>query len=94
MSITVPSLLLLLFLAILLPDDACGAADIPEDITAEFSVRLYQHLQARDSQDNIIFSPLSVAMALGMVELGAHGDTLQEIRQALGFGQLVPGEEG
>ncbi|XP_033833478.1 neuroserpin [Periophthalmus magnuspinnatus] len=91
MSIMVPPLLLLL--SVWLPGDSCRAADIPEDITAEFSVRLYQRLQARGDQDNIIFSPLSVAVALGMVELGARGDTLEEIRQAVGFSQLVPGVE-
>ncbi|XP_020793375.1 neuroserpin [Boleophthalmus pectinirostris] len=92
MSIMVPPLLLLL-LSVLLPGDSCRAADIPEDITAEFSVRLYQRLQARVGQDNIIFSPLSVAVALGMVELGARGDTLEEIRQAVGFSQMMPGVE-
>uniref|UniRef100_A0A3P8ZRP3 Serpin domain-containing protein n=1 Tax=Esox lucius TaxID=8010 RepID=A0A3P8ZRP3_ESOLU len=54
--------------------------------TAEFSVRLYHHMQGGD--ENIIFSPLSVALALGMVELGARGASLTEIRQALGFSHL------
>ncbi|XP_013766669.1 neuroserpin isoform X2 [Pundamilia nyererei] len=64
-----------------------------EDTTSEFSVRLYQRLQAAGSQDNIIFSPLSVAVALGMVELGARGASLEEIRQAVGFSHLLPGVE-
>lgn len=93
----VPPLPLLLLLppllAALLPGDSCRAADIPEDITAEFSVRLYQQLQARGGQDNIVFSPLSVALALGMVELGARGDSQDEIRQTVGFSQLMPGTE-
>lgn len=82
-------LLLLLFL---LPRYSCRAADIPEDTTAEFSVRLYHRLQAAGDQDNIVFSPLSVALALGMVELGARGASLEEIRQAVGFSHLLPGE--
>ncbi|XP_072317422.1 neuroserpin [Eucyclogobius newberryi] len=90
---TPPLLLLLLLPFALLPGDSCRAADIPEDITAEFSVRLYQRLQARGGQDNVVFSPLSAAVALGMVELGARGRTLEEIRQALGFSQLPPGVE-
>uniref|UniRef100_A0A8C6T6J0 Serpin peptidase inhibitor, clade I (neuroserpin), member 1 n=1 Tax=Neogobius melanostomus TaxID=47308 RepID=A0A8C6T6J0_9GOBI len=97
MSIMVPPPLLLLLLppllAVLLPGDSCRAADIPEDITAEFSVRLYQRLQARGDQGNIVFSPLSVALALGMVELGARGDSRDEIRRAVGFSQLLPGTE-
>lgn len=82
----------LLLLSILLPGYGCRAADIPEDTTSEFSVRLYQRLQAAGGQDNIIFSPLSVAVALGMVELGARGASLEEIRQAVGFSHLLPGE--
>lgn len=84
--------LLLLLLSFLAPSHVCRAADIPEDATSEFSVRLYHRLQAAGDQDNIIFSPLSVAVALAMVELGARGESLQEIRQAVGFSHLVPGE--
>lgn len=79
-----------LLLSILLPSSR--AVDFPEDTTSEFSVKLYHRLQAAGDQDNIIFSPLSVAVALGMVELGARGASLEEIRQAVGFSHLVPGE--
>lgn len=82
----------LLLLSILLPGYSCRVADIPEDTTSEFSVRLYHQLQAVGSQDNIIFSPLSVAVALGMVELGSRGASLEEIRQAVGFSHLLPGD--
>lgn len=82
----------LLLLSILVLRYGGGAADIPEDATSEFSVRLYHQLQAAGDQDNIIFSPLSVAVALGMVELGARGASLDEIRQAVGFSHLLPGE--
>jgi len=85
-----PPLLLLLLLAL---GHGCRAADALEDATAEFSVRLYHRLQAMsDSDANIIFSPLSVAVALGMMELGARGESLEEIRQAVGFSQLPAGE--
>uniref|UniRef100_A0A671LRP7 Serpin peptidase inhibitor, clade I (neuroserpin), member 1 n=1 Tax=Sinocyclocheilus anshuiensis TaxID=1608454 RepID=A0A671LRP7_9TELE len=63
------------------------AADVPEDVTAEFSVRLYHQLQITGGEENIIFSPLSVALALGMVELGARGASLEEIRQAVGYNE-------
>uniref|UniRef100_A0A8B9KSR4 Serpin peptidase inhibitor, clade I (neuroserpin), member 1 n=1 Tax=Astyanax mexicanus TaxID=7994 RepID=A0A8B9KSR4_ASTMX len=65
----------------------CRAVDVPEDVTAEFSVRLYHQLQTAGGEENIIFSPLSVALALGMVELGARGSSLQEIRQAVGYNE-------
>lgn len=83
----------LLLLSILLPGYSCRVADISEDTTSEFSVRLYHQLQAAGGQDNIIFSPLSVAVALGMVELGARGASLEEIRQAVGFNHLLPGDK-
>lgn len=85
-------LLLPLLLSVLAPSHVCRAADVPEDATSEFSVRLYQRLQAAGDQDNIIFSPLSLAVALSMVELGARGKSLQEIREAVGFTHLLPGE--
>ncbi|XP_061683137.1 neuroserpin isoform X2 [Syngnathoides biaculeatus] len=85
--------LLLLLLSLLLLRYSCRAADIPEDMTSEFSVRLYHQLQATGGQDNIIFSPLSVALALGMVELGARAASLEEIRRAIGFDNLLPGAE-
>ncbi|XP_073709975.1 neuroserpin [Misgurnus anguillicaudatus] len=71
----------------------CQAADAPEDVTAEFSVRLYHQLQIQGVEENIIFSPLSVALALGMVELGARGSSLDEIRQALGYSNFRDDEE-
>uniref|UniRef100_A0A1A8HG84 Serpin peptidase inhibitor, clade I (Neuroserpin), member 1 n=1 Tax=Nothobranchius korthausae TaxID=1143690 RepID=A0A1A8HG84_9TELE len=83
----------LLLLSILLLGYGCRAADIPEDTTSEFSVRLYHQLQVAGGQENIIFSPLSVAVALGMVELGARGTSLDEIRQTVGFSHLLPGVE-
>ncbi|XP_028975114.2 neuroserpin [Esox lucius] len=84
-------MLILGLLSILLLGPGYRAADIPGDPTAEFSVRLYHHMQGGD--ENIIFSPLSVALALGMVELGARGASLTEIRQALGFSHLPKGAE-
>lgn len=69
----------------------CWAMDVPEDVTAEFSVRLYHQLQVTGGDDNIIFSPLSVALGLGMVQLGARGASLAEIRQAMGYSHFRDG---
>ncbi|XP_054649582.1 neuroserpin [Dunckerocampus dactyliophorus] len=84
---------LLFFLSLLLPGYGCRAADIPEDITSKFSLRLYHQLQAAGGQDNIVFSPLSLTAALGMVELGTRGLSMEEIRHAVGFNHLLPGVE-
>lgn len=82
----------LVLLTLMLQCHYCHGTDVPEDPTAEFSVRLYHLLQAGGDQDNIIFSPLSVAVALGMVGLGARGVSLEQIRKVAGFSHLVSGE--
>ncbi|NP_001086240.1 serpin family I member 1 S homeolog isoform X1 [Xenopus laevis] len=59
----------------------------------EFSIKVYHELRATKEDENIIFSPLSTAIALGMVELGARGSSLKEIRHVLGYDKLKNGEE-
>lgn len=78
---------------LLLRVGCCRATEVPEDASAEFWVRLYHQLQMAGADDNIIFSPLSVALALGMVELGARGSSLQQIRQAVGYTNYREGNE-
>lgn len=81
-----------LLLTSLLRCHHCRGTDPPEDPAAEFSVRLYHQLQAGGDQDNIVFSPLSVGVALGMVGLGARGASLEQIRQVAGSSHLLTGE--
>lgn len=64
----------------------------PDESIAELSVNVYNQLRATREDENILFSPLSMAIAMGMVELGAHGTTLKEIRHSLGFDSLKNGE--
>ncbi|XP_028818833.1 neuroserpin isoform X2 [Denticeps clupeoides] len=86
-------LALALLPVLLLRTCSCLAVDVPEDVTAEFSVRLYHQLQQTGSDENIIFSPVSVALALGMLELGARGASLEQIRQVVGFSHFRDDEE-
>ncbi|XP_054986244.1 serpin A3-8-like [Sorex araneus] len=51
----------------------------------EFTFNLYRLLAARDPSINIIFSPLSVSMALAFLALGTGGHTKTEILQGLKF---------
>lgn len=82
----------LVLLAVLLPCHHCRETDVPEDTLADFSLRLYQQLQAGGEQDNLVFSPLSVAVALGVLGLGARGASLEQIRQVAGLPHLFPGQ--
>nr|XP_056705983.1 neuroserpin [Euleptes europaea] len=69
------------------------STSFPDETIAEFSVNLYNQLRATGEDENIIFSPLGIAIAMGMVELGAHGSTLKEIRHSMGYDGLKNGEE-
>jgi serpin B len=74
------------------PADAVAAADA----TAAFAVDVYREL-LRDPQlggGNLVFSPTSIALALGMVRAGARGATATEIDDLLyvdGWDELGPG---
>lgn len=50
--------------------------------TTQLAVDLYQALRC-SLKENIIHSPLGVTLLLRMVQLGAKGKALNEIRQAL-----------
>lgn len=68
-------------------------ATFPDETIAEWSVNMYNHLRATGEDENILFSPLSIALAMGVMELGAQGSTLKEIRHSMGYDGLKNGEE-
>ncbi|XP_034638624.1 neuroserpin [Trachemys scripta elegans] len=80
-------------LSLLVLQSKAFSTSFPNEAIAEFSVNIYNQLRATGEDENILFSPLSIAIALGMVELGAHGSTLKEIRHSLGYDSLKNGEE-
>ncbi|XP_020835800.1 neuroserpin [Phascolarctos cinereus] len=77
---------------LVLPSTAL-CTSFPDETIAELSVNVYNHLRATGEDENILFCPLSIAIAMGMVELGAHGSTLKEIRHSMGYEGLKDGEE-
>ncbi|XP_037712021.1 serine protease inhibitor 42Dd-like [Drosophila subpulchrella] len=52
-------------------------------VTGRFTDDLYQQLARDNANKNLISSPLSVDIALGMVYIGAGGKTAQEMRSVL-----------
>ena len=54
-----------------------------------FGLELAAHVTATDSRANVVVSPLSASMALGMTLNGANGSTFDAMRSALGFGSLT-----
>jgi len=53
-----------------------------------FGLELAREVVERDGRPNIVLSPLSASMALGMTMNGAAGETLDAMRSTLGFGGL------
>jgi len=51
----------------------------------DFSFNLLAQAAANEQSENIILSPLSASMLLGMLMNGADGETLAQIREMLGF---------
>ncbi|XP_011916140.1 PREDICTED: LOW QUALITY PROTEIN: neuroserpin [Cercocebus atys] len=84
--------LLGLFSLLVLQSMTVGAT-FPEEAIADLSVNMYNRLRATGEDENIIFSPLSIALAMGMMELGAQGSTQKEIRHSMGYDSLKNGEE-
>ena len=47
--------------------------------TTKFTLELYRQL--RETENNIFYSPISIMTALGMLQLGAKGNTRQQIEK-------------
>jgi len=53
-----------------------------------FGLTLLREILADETEPNVLISPLSASMALGMTMNGAVGDTYDAMRTTLGFGSL------
>uniref|UniRef100_A0A8C3WXN9 Serpin domain-containing protein n=1 Tax=Catagonus wagneri TaxID=51154 RepID=A0A8C3WXN9_9CETA len=51
----------------------------------DFAFSLYKQLVLKDRHSNVVFSPLSISMALAFLSLGARGTTLTELLEGLKF---------
>ncbi|XP_057638839.1 serine protease inhibitor A3N-like [Chionomys nivalis] len=51
----------------------------------EFAFSLYKELTLKNPDKNIVFSPLSISVALAVLSVGASNNTLQEILEGLRF---------
>ncbi|XP_032117190.1 neuroserpin [Sapajus apella] len=79
--------------SLLLLQSMAVRATLPDEAIADLSVNMYNRLRATGEDENILFSPLSIALAMGMMELGAQGSTQKEIRHSMGYDGLKNGEE-
>jgi len=78
------TLVLAMLLALASPQPKAGqAAEVVTDGITGFGIKLYQYL-GEDNDENLIISPLSIALALGMVLPGADDEAADELREVLG----------
>ncbi|XP_051873161.1 neuroserpin [Pristis pectinata] len=84
---------LLGFLILLIVKYVAVDGGIQDDITADFSVKIYHHLRSIQKDENIFYSPFSIVIALGMIELGAAGTTLEQIQHVMGSNSMQRDEE-
>ncbi|XP_051834397.1 serine protease inhibitor A3N-like [Antechinus flavipes] len=52
---------------------------------ANFAFQLYKKLASEKTQENVLFSPLSISTAFALLSLGTKGTTLSETLEGLGF---------
>ncbi|XP_003962254.1 probable serpin E3 [Takifugu rubripes] len=55
------------------------------ELHARFAVGLYQTLAETENGSDLIVSPLSVSVSLGLLQLGAGGNTLAQLEGTLGY---------
>lgn len=56
--------------------------------STDFGLELFAQVQTAASDPNVLVSPLSVSMALGMTANGAEDETLDAMRETLGYGGM------
>ncbi|XP_069496768.1 serpin E3 [Ambystoma mexicanum] len=56
-----------------------------QDLSTEFAVSFYQKLAETENRTNLIASPASVSISLGVLQFGARGNTFRQLERALGY---------
>lgn len=70
-----------------LPRALSGDEQLAATATTNFGLALFRTVNTRTARDsNLALSPASASLALSMLMVGSEGETLDEVRQTLGFG--------
>ncbi|MEZ5357498.1 MAG: serpin family protein [Candidatus Zixiibacteriota bacterium] len=71
------------------PEDFTAAEKATAGAVNNFGLKLYRAINAQaDADENLFISPLSVSYAFGMAYNGANGETREELRQVLEYGDM------
>nr|XP_016850740.1 PREDICTED: serpin E3 [Anolis carolinensis] len=57
----------------------------PKNLNTEFALSLYQRLAELDNGTNLVISPASISLSLGLLQFGAQGNTFAQLKRALGY---------
>ncbi|TRZ02734.1 hypothetical protein DNTS_005420, partial [Danionella cerebrum] len=55
------------------------------ELHTHFGISLYQTLTDTENNSNLIVSPASISLSLGLLQLGARGNTLAQLEATLGY---------
>jgi serpin B len=69
-----------------------SAEKVSEDIVKannKLGIEIFSRLAQEEGAKNIMISPLSIAISMAMTANGATGDTLAEMKEVLGFGDMA-----
>lgn len=55
------------------------------ELHARLAAGLYQRLAQAENSSNLVVSPWSIAASLGLLQLGARGNTLAQLEATLGY---------
>ncbi|KAK2840103.1 hypothetical protein Q5P01_013843 [Channa striata] len=59
--------------------------DSMEELHTRFALNLYHTLTETENNSNLIVSPVSISLSLGLLQLGARGSTLAQLEGTLGY---------
>ncbi|XP_007905384.1 probable serpin E3 [Callorhinchus milii] len=80
--LTVQTLLLYL---LLITRGCCDFQDTIKELNTEFALNFYHTFAGLEGYHNVIVSPASVTVALGLLQFGAKGNTFTQLENALGY---------
>ncbi|XP_043927979.1 serpin E3 [Protopterus annectens] len=64
---------------------SCHPHNVIKDLNTGFAVRIYQAVARMNNKTNLIVSPTSISTSLGLLQLGAQGNTFAQLENALGY---------
>ncbi|XP_055500185.1 probable serpin E3 [Leucoraja erinacea] len=80
-----PPSILSLLLHLQLTWESSAFQDFIRQRNTEFALNLYQQFTVAEEKSNLIISPAGVTFALGLLQLGAKGETSAQLENALGY---------